>query len=254
MSLILITNDDGFFSSGIEALKAKLQEIGEIFIVAPDRERSAISYALTLHRPIRAKKIKENTWAIDGTPTDCINLGLRKLLPGKPDLIISGINKGPNLGEDTTYSGTVSGAVQGTLFDIPSFAISVIADKHGIYDFQYAANIALQLAKWILQNELPKETTLNVNIPPPPIRGIKLTKLGKKKYRPDIIEKVDPRGKTYYWIGNGNPQCIGDENTDVKAVRNGYISITPLKLDLTDYQALNYLKTKKLFSILKNDK
>jgi 5'-nucleotidase len=249
MTLILITNDDGYLSPGIEALEYKLKEIGEIFIVAPDRERSAISYALTLHRPIKAERIKENLYAIDGTPTDCINLALGKLLPRKPDLLISGINKGPNLGEDTTYSGTVSGAVQGTLFDVPSFAISVLPDKNGNHDFQLGAQIAFKLAKWILNNKLPEETTLNVNVPPPPIKGIKLTKLGKRKYQPDIIEKVNPRGEKYYWIGNGNPLCLGDENTDIRAVENGFISITPLKLDLTDYQALKYLKKKFFLSL-----
>ncbi|MFQ6082678.1 MAG: 5'/3'-nucleotidase SurE [Candidatus Aminicenantia bacterium] len=249
MSLILLTNDDGFYSSGIEILSKKLKKLGQVFVVAPDRERSAISYALTLHRPLRAEKIREDFYTIDGTPTDCINLAIKKLLPKNPDLIIAGINKGANLGEDTTYSGTVSGAVQGTLFNIPSFAISVIPDKEGIHAFELAAKITLKIARWVLNNGLPEETTLNINVPPPPIKGIKMTKLGKKRYNPDIIEKIDPRGRIYYWIGNGNPQISGDENTDVRAIEQGFISITPLRLDLTDYKALVYLTKKDLSSI-----
>jgi len=252
--LILLTNDDGFFSEGIKILSDHLEDIGRVFIVAPDREKSATSLALTLHRPLRVQKIKKNTYAVDGTPADCIYLALKKLLPGKPDIIISGLNQGPNLGQqDISYSGTVAGAIQGTFLQIPSLAISLLPDRKGHYFFEFSAKIALRTVKSIFQNKLPRGVLLNINIPPPPVKGMRMTRLGQKRYDPEIIEKKDPRDETYYWIGTGNPKAVGDENSDVMAVRLGYISVTPLHLDLTDYQALKHSSLKNFLSFMKNE-
>lgn len=251
--LILLTNDDGFYSKGINALSPHLEDIARIFIVSPDREKSATSLALTLHRPLRVQKIKENVYAVDGTPADCIYLAVNKLLPRKPDLLISGLNHGPNLGQqDISYSGTVAGAVQGTFLQVPSVAISLLPDKKGKYYFDFSAQFARQIAETFLKNRLPDGVTLNINIPPLPLKGIKMTKLGQKRYNPKIIEKKDPENKNYYWIGPGNPKALGDDDSDVTAVKERYISITPLHTDLTDYQTLKLPSFKKFFEALNN--
>lgn len=252
--LILLTNDDGFFSKGIKTLASHLGDMGSVFIVAPDREKSATSLALTLHRPLRIQRIQERIYAVNGTPADCIYLAVKKLLPRKPDLIISGLNQGPNLGQqDISYSGTVAAAIQGRFLQIPSVAISVLPDKKGQYSFEFSAQIALRLAKGLIKNEHPQDTLLNVNIPPPPVKGIRITKLGEKRYDPEIIEEKDPRNKTFYWLGTGNPEALGDEDSDVKIVNKGFISVTPLHLDLTDYRAMKHPALKNLISFLENE-
>ncbi len=237
--LILLTNDDGFFSEGLESLAASLQDLAQTFIVAPDRERSATSLALSLHRPLRIKKIRKNIYAIDGTPADCVYMAVQKLLPYKPDLLISGPNPGPNLGQqDTSYSGTVAGALQGTFLQIPSVAISFLHDAERNFHTQHAVKVSLVLVKRILQNPPEDGITLNINIPPPPIKGIKVVKLGQKRYNPEIIEKKDPRNRTYYWIGTGQPKAIGDQDSDVMVIKKGYVTITPLHKDMTDYSTI----------------
>ncbi|MFB0566253.1 MAG: 5'/3'-nucleotidase SurE [Candidatus Aminicenantaceae bacterium] len=252
--LILLTNDDGFFSEGIKVLSQHLKETGRVFIVAPDREKSATSLALTLHRPLKVQKIEENIYAADGTPADCIYLAVKKLLPRKPDIIISGLNQGPNLGQqDISYSGTVAAAIQGAYLQIPSVAISLLHDDKRQFFFEFSAQIARRTAESILENDFPHEVALNINIPPPPVKGIKITKLGQKRYDPEIIEKKDPRNKTYYWLGTGNPKAIGDEDSDVVVVKQGYISITPLQFDLTDHQALRLPYLRKLLSNIENE-
>ena len=236
--IILLTNDDGFFSKGITALAQYLSSIARVFIVAPDREKSATSLALTLNRPLRVQQIKEDVYAVDGTPADCIYLGL-KLLPRKPDLIISGLNQGPNLGQqDISYSGTVAGAIQGTFLQIPSIAISLLPDKKGDFAFELSAQSANRLAKYFLFTPIPEGVTINVNIPPPPFKGIKVTTLGQRRYDPEIIEKKDPKNRSYYWIGPGNPRTFGDGKSDINAVKEGYIAVTPLHTDLTDYRTI----------------
>ena len=252
--LILLTNDDGFFSEGIETLAHHLEDIGSVFIVAPDREKSATSLALTLHRPLRIQRIRKDIYAVDGTPADCMYLALKKLLPRKPDLIISGLNQGPNLGQqDISYSGTVAAAIQGTFLQIPSVAISVLPDEKDQYSFEFSAQVALRTAKGLLKNKLPQGVLLNINIPPPPVKGVRITKLGQKRYNPEIIEEKDPRNKTFYWLGTGNPKILGDEDSDVKIVSLGYISITPLQLDLTDYRALKLPSLKNLISSIEDE-
>ncbi len=255
--IILLTNDDGFFAEGIQALFRHLQELGEIFLVAPDREISATSLALTLHHPLRVKGIVNNIFAVNGTPADCIYLALQLLLPGKPDLILSGINHGPNLGQqDIAYSGTVAGALQGSFMGIPSVSLSLSPNKSGHYDFNFAAGIARTVSRKILSSPFPKGITLNINIPPPPFREFKLVKLGQKRYHPEILTNTDPRGQPYYWIGTGSPRAEGDEESDVKVIQKGFTTVTPLHKDMTHHSALENSCFKEIFhdldEILKN--
>ena len=245
--LILLTNDDGFFAEGIQALFRELKDLGRLFIVAPDREKSASSLSLSLRQPLRVQRIRSNIYSVEGTPVDCIYLAMKKFLPRTPDLLVSGMNPGPNLGQqDVSYSGTVSAAVQGTFFQVPSMAVSLIADQDGDFHFREAAQVVHRLAEFLLQHRLPEGITLSVNIPPQPLKGIKVTKVGIKRYEPDIIEKKDPRENSYYWIGRGNPKIIGDDETDVRAAQKGFITVTPLRIDLTDYEAMRLTFMKKL--------
>ncbi len=250
MKKILITNDDGFHSEGLNVLKETLEKLGEVIVVAPDKERSAVSFSLTLHRPLRVTELRKNFYIVDGTPADCINIAMKDLMDEAPSLVVSGINLGPNLGDDTLFSGTVSAAIQAALFGIPSLAISAIS-KDGKFYLEDSAKVALSLSKWVLKNGLPDGIVLSVNVPPPPVLGLKLTSLGKKRYSPDIIERVDPRGRKYFWIGNGNPVLEGSEDTDVGAIKNNYISITPIHLDLTARAFLEKLKNSEFLKSLR---
>jgi 5'-nucleotidase len=236
---ILLTNDDGFYHETIQILFRKLRPLGTTYIVSPDRERSACSLSVTLRRPLRAQLVKPRVWAVEGTPVDCIYFAVQKFLPRRPDLIISGMNPGPNLGQqDVNYSGTVAGAIQGTFLGIPSIAVSLLPDARGRFDLDHAAGIVRTIAAGVLAGGLPAGTALNVNIPPPPVKGIKITRLGWKFYDPEIIEKTDPRDSSYYWIGTGTPRRVGDAGTDVMAAHAGYISLTPLHTDMTAPHAL----------------
>ncbi len=238
---ILVTNDDGVYSYGLKALAREMRKVGNVFIVAPVSEKSATSHSLTLHRPLRAKKIGKNqTYAINGTPTDCVNLALNGLLKVRPQIVVSGINMGPNLADDITYSGTVAAAMEATLQGVPALAVSV-AGRNKLY-FKPAQKIASKLVRKIMKDPLPQNVLLNINVPNTrgeKIKGYKFTRQGKRQYGDSIIEKVDPRGEKYYWIGG---DLLGDmpiENSDIQAVQQGYISITPIQLDLTAY---NFLK------------
>jgi 5'-nucleotidase len=246
MSLILVTNDDGWNSRGIVVLAKALQNLGDVYIVAPEGEQSAVGHALTLHRPLKIEKVDRRTYCINGTPTDCVILGVNRLLPRKPNLIVSGINHGGNMGDDVTYSGTVAAAFEGTLLNIPSIAISFAGDFHGTVKtsrLQVAANCARKLGRQVLRQGLPPDTFLNVNVPDgPKVKGMELTKQGKRVYDNSIQEISDPRGKRHYWIGGGAPLWEPGEDTDIKAVRSGFISVTPVHLDLTNYKALEYMK------------
>jgi len=240
---ILLTNDDGVFAEGLKALRDILQALGEVFVVAPDRERTAISHALTLHRPLRVKEWDERTFAVDGTPADCIHLGLFRLLPSKPDLVISGINNGPNMGEEVFYSGTVAAALEASFLDLPAFAISLAARN----DHRYltAAQVALRVAQAILRHGLPRGVFLNINVPNQEVgalRGFKITRLGKRIFDNSVVEEVDPRGRRYYWIGGKEPQFFMVEGSDYEAITQGYISVTPLRGDLSDYQMMEVLE------------
>ncbi len=234
---ILVTNDDGIFSEGIKLLANALSELGEVFVVAPDREQSATGHALTLTRPLRMTKLEPNRYAVDGTPTDCVNLALLHLLKDhKPDLVCSGINFGLNLGDDVTYSGTVSATFEGTLLGVPSLAFSQEVAEG--FSFEPAARFAKTLAGLVLdQRKLPEDLILNVNVPAGEIRGVTFTRLGRRTYQQTVEEKLDPRGRKYYWIA-GTPKWKPETGTDYEAITGGKVSITPLHLDLTYYPGL----------------
>lgn len=245
--LILVSNDDGAHSKGLRTLAKRLKRLGHVVIVAPDQERSATSHALTLHRPLRVKKIARDFYAVDGTPTDCINLGINEILKQTPDLIVSGINHGGNLGDDVYYSGTVSAALEGGLMGVPSIAISVVAKERCFFD--PAAHFVVKLARQVLKKGLPGGIILNVNVPNLPatdIKGYKFTSLGKRNYDKIIVEKLDPRGRKYYWIGGEDAGFENVANTDCKVVAEAKISISPLKVNITDKVSLRRLKKWKL--------
>lgn len=232
--LILVTNDDGIHSPGITALAAALAPLGRVVVVAPDRERSAVGHALTLHAPLRAEELRTDVFAVDGTPTDCVNLGIHGLLGTAPDLVVSGINRGGNLGDDITYSGTVAAAMESTLMGVPAFAISLEGERFRAEDFAVAAGFSRSLAELVVRNGLPGDTFLNVNIPAGRPGGACLTRQGKRRYSDLVVEKLDPRGRKYYWIGGGEVGFHDLPGTDFHAIRQGLISITPLHLDLTN--------------------
>jgi 5'/3'-nucleotidase len=241
MARILVTNDDGIYSEGIRKLAGALRAVGEVIIVAPDREQSAASHALTLNRPLRLQKLEENEWIVDGTPTDCVNLAVLSLLKGKrPDIVVSGINFGPNLGDDVTYSGTISAAFEGALLNIPSIAYSSLVGEH--FSFDRGAAFAAELTRILLQQKPDPGIILNVNFPSSEFNGVRVTKLGKRIYSEGVIERLDPRGRKYYWIGGDEPTWLSGENTDFEAVQNGFVSITPLHLDLTHFDSIPRLK------------
>jgi 5'-nucleotidase len=234
--LILITNDDGVYAPGLKALAGSLEALGEVHTVAPDREVSACSQSLTLKHPLRAEPVGERVFAVDGTPADCVNLALVKLLPRRPELIIAGINRGANLGEDVFYSGTVGGAREGTFFGVPSFAVSLASQAGG--DFGPAAEFAGRLAALVLEKGLPERTLLNVNVPTGTPRGAIVTVQGRREHEGTILEGLDPRRRTYYWIEEGRDQWVSDDLSDIHAVREGLISITPLQSDTTHHAVL----------------
>jgi len=238
----MVTNDDGIHSHGLVTLADALSSIGDVCVVAPDREMSAVSHSLTLHRPLRVKEIAPKHYSVDGTPTDCVNLGVNTILKEKPDLIVSGINKGGNLGCDIAYSGTVSAARESAMLNIPSFAISLVSKKD--FEFKAAASIAVKVAEHILKKGLPHGTFLNVNVPDAKTDGpwqYMITRQGKRIHSGSIVEKVDPRGEKYYWFGNNNRGFEEIERSDSHAIAESYISITPLRLDLTDYSFMEEL-------------
>ncbi|HLK11541.1 MAG TPA: 5'/3'-nucleotidase SurE [Candidatus Binatia bacterium] len=242
--LILVSNDDGIHSDGLAALAAALDSLGEVIVVAPDREQSAASHALTLHRPLRVYERGAARYAVDGTPTDCVNLAVNGILPRRPALIASGINTGANLGDDVTYSGTVSAAMEGTLLGIPSIAVSLVG--RGGFRFEAAAACAARLAGWVLTHGLPPDTLLNVNVPQladgARPRGLALTRMGRRRYGDAVVEKVDPRGRKYYWIGGAELDFVAEEGTDFHAVQQGLVSVTPIQLDLTSYRSIEALR------------
>ena len=237
--IILLSNDDGIQSDGLTALEEALQSLADIYTVAPDRAQSSMSHALTLHRPLRVHEVGPRRLSVDGTPVDCVKLALTGLLPVRPDLVISGINKGPNLGDDIIYSGTVSAAIEGALLGLPAIAVSLVTFKD--FDFRAAAEFAAHLVTEIQKRGMPPKTLLNINVPPLPkdqLKGWRSTRMGKRHYSENIVERVDPRGGKYYWIGGDDLGFAQDNGTDCVAVHEGYVSVTPLQIDLTNYESL----------------
>ena len=242
--IILVSNDDGIHSEGILALEKALQPMAEIYTVAPDRVQNSMSHALTLHRPLRVHDLGSRRLSVDGTPTDCVKLALTGLLPVRPDLVVSGINKGPNLGDDIIYSGTVSAAIEGALLGLPAIAVSLVTFEK--FDFRAAAEFTATLVSQIIKRGIPSETLLNVNVPPLPkdqLKGWRLTRMGKRHYSENIVERIDPRGGKYYWIGGDSLGFAQEDGTDCVAVHEGYVSVTPLQVDLTNYKFLQETQT-----------
>src|SRR5688572_29008126 len=237
--IILICNDDGIQSEGIIALEESLRAVGEIYTVAPDRAQSSMSHALTLHRPLRVHEFGARRLAVDGTPVDCVKLALTGLLPVRPNLVISGINKGPNQGDDIIYSGTVSAALEAALLGIPAIAVSLVTFEN--LKFAAAAEFTGALVQRLKDHGIPPQMLLNINVPAVPredIKGWRFTRQGKRHYSENIVERVDPRGKKYYWIGGDDLGFDQDDGTDCMAVHEGYVSVTPLQVDMTNYRVL----------------
>lgn len=243
MTRILLTNDDGIHSDGLIKLEEALRAVGDVYTVAPASEMSGASHSLTLARPLRIRRIDERHWSVDGTPTDCVTLALNKILPREelPDICVSGINHGGNLGDDATYSGTVAGALEATILGVPGLALSLVAREQ--FDFTHAARFAVTAVRKVLQEGLPEGTLLNINIPPGEIRGVRVTRQGIKNARPVISEHIDPRGKPYFWIGEEYFGKEAEDGTDYRAVEQGYVSVTPLRSDMTDHRALTAIDT-----------
>lgn len=237
MSVVVLTNDDGIHAPGLAALEKALAELGDVYVVAPEREQSTCGHALTLHRPLRPHRLGERRFAVNGTPADCVNLAVLGFLPAPPVLIVSGINHGANLGDDVTYSGTIAAAMEGTILGVPSIAVSLVDGG----DFDVAGRVARLIAMRVLVSGLPAKTLLNVNVPAQPPRGIRLSRLGHRVYLDKIVEQADPRGRSHYWIGGGDARWDSLEGTDMGAVHEGYVSLTPLHLDLTNHRALMQL-------------
>jgi 5'-nucleotidase len=240
---VLVSNDDGVDAPGIRALAEGLRAAGhEVTVVGPDRDRSGASNSLTLDAPIRAKPLDAQTWSVAGTPTDCVHLALTGLLAEEPDIVVSGINNAPNLGDDVIYSGTVAAAMEGRFLGLPAVAMSLCtgADHHGRH-FDTAARAAVEITARLLVDPLPADTILNVNVPDRPwseLRGFEVTRLGNRHRSEPCIAQHDPRGRPIYWIGPAGREQDAGPGTDFHAVRAGYISITPIHVDLTRYQAL----------------
>src|SRR6266540_2729362 len=237
MIRILVTNDDGYRSEGILALSRALADLGEVTIVAPVQEASAIGHALTLRHPLRLESIDARTYAVDGTPTDCVNIAVTQVFKELPALVVSGINKGWNLGDDVTYSGSIAGALEGALLGMPSMAVS-LRQTRGEYDFSYAARAAASIAEAMLRNPLPARTFLNLNVPKGQPLGYRVTVQAKRNHVTSVAERHDPKGRPYFWIEEGQNEWEPHDRSDYQAVRDGFVSVTPLHPDLTAYAAL----------------
>jgi 5'-nucleotidase len=242
---ILVSNDDGILAAGLTLLADVCAGVGQVTVGAPDREQSATSHSLTLHRPVRATRRADGAFQVDGTPTDCVLLALGALSTDKPDFVISSVNHGPNMGEDVLYSGTVAAAMEGLASGIPSIAVS-----YGSFDIEHLASHRAPLQKLIKRlvevDEFPRDTLLNVNLPAIPgdqVKGVKVTTLGSRVFSEEIARMKDPWGREIYWIGGGRATWSGGEDSDFQAVRNGYISVTPLHVDLTNYEFLETVRS-----------
>ena len=239
--LILCTNDDGYRAEGLRVLSEAARRLGDVQVVAPEREQSATSHSLTMHFPVRRHHISAGVQSIDGTPTDCVALAVGMLLEERPDFVLSGVNHGPNMGEDVLYSGTVAAAMEATILGIPAVAVSHVGREPS--QIAGYASILERLLSQILQRDgFPPETLLNVNLPaidPAAVKGVRVTRLGRRVYTDSITRAADPSGREYFWIGGGGVEWTAEEGTDFHAVQEGYIAVTPLHLDLTNYRLLS---------------
>ena len=242
---LLCTNDDGILATGLDTLARAAEAIGEVYVVAPDREQSATSHSLTLHHPLRPVPRGDRRWQVDGTPTDCVMLAVEALMPERPDFVLSGVNHGQNMGEDVLYSGTVAAAMEGLSLGIPSIAVSFAwgdlrADTKRLAE---QTELLASLLRHLLSlPAFPRDTLLNVNLPPLPpdqVKGVRLTRLGRRAYSGSITPMQDPWGRQIYWIGGGSAEWRGEADSDFQAIRDGYVSVTPLHLDLTHYSMLD---------------
>lgn len=241
--IILVTNDDGINAIGLQVLADAMKEIGEVFIVAPDRQRSAVGLSITLEHPLRVEQIGERKLSVNGMPTDCVELAIHKLMDVPPNLIVSGINDGQNLGYDIYHSGTVGAAIAGTMFGVPAIAVSIAINNKidGKIWYETAAQVAVKISKIVAQNGLPKGTLLNVNVPNLPVsklNGIDVARHCNATYDIEIHDRKDPRGKEYYWLGGVFQKCADNKKTDLEALNQNKVSVTPLRLDLTDYNMI----------------
>jgi 5'-nucleotidase len=246
---ILLTNDDGIQAEGIQTLRRALSQIATVNMVAPSYERSATGHGITVHKPIRAQKVKlkdsdEEHWSVVGTPADCVKLALDTLLKEPPDLVVSGVNHGANLGTDVLYSGTVSAAIEGMINELPAIAVSL--DDDALVDFSFAADFTARVCQLLRLKGFPPATLLNVNVPGVEahlIRGVQVTKLGNRRYTNTIESRKDPRGREYFWLAGDVINQEGDENSDVEAVKSNFVSISPIHFDLTNYQVIDTVKS-----------
>ncbi len=244
---ILVSNDDGIDAPGINALAKALKEIGEVIVVAPRTEQSAVGHKITMQNPLRVTKYFKNGdffgYAVDGTPADCIKMGIRNIMKEQPDIVVSGINHGANTAISIIYSGTVSAAREAAIMDVPAIAISVT--DHGVKDFEYAGKVAKHVTKLVAENGLPDGTLLNVNIPNLPeseIKGIKVTTQSKAKWDDIYEERIDPYGRSYFWLTGNLVEVESDKDTDQNMVKQNYVAVTPIHFDLTDYKTYEEIK------------
>jgi 5'-nucleotidase len=241
---ILCTNDDGYMAGGLRALAEAAGTLGDVEVVAPDREQSATSHALTLHRPLRYRRSTDGVFVVDGTPTDCVIMAVNELLGYHPDVCLSGVNHGSNMGEDVLYSGTVAAAMEATVLGIPSVALSYTGDDYESLD-SWGPTLESLLKQVITREAFPPHTLLNINLPAVPakqVRGVKITSLGRRQYSDSITRALDPKGREYFWIGGDISAWAGAEDADYRAVKSGFISVTPLQLDLTNYELLEEIR------------
>ncbi len=241
---ILCTNDDGYLALGLNVLAAAASEVGMVTLVAPDREQSATSHSLTLHHPLRARRAPDGAWIVDGTPTDCVILAVGELMAERPDVVLSGINHGPNMGEDVLYSGTIAAAMEATVLGIPAVALSYSGEQHEELE-GWQPVIAELLRGILLRNDFPEHTLLSVNLPPVApgeVQGVRVTRLGQRRYRDSLTRAMDPSGKEYFWIGGGKTAWSGPDDSDFRAIESGYVSVTPLHIDLTNFRLLDQIR------------
>lgn len=239
--LILVTNDDGIRAPGLRLLAEALAPLGRVEVYAPEGQQSAVGHSVSLHKPLRVNQLEPGWHMVDGTPTDCVMLAVRRLLGQRPDLVVSGVNAGANLGDDVTYSGTVAGAYEGMLLGVPAIAVSDVSYRP--QHLATAAQVGASVARYVLANGLPEDTTLNVNVPDVPheaLAGLAVTRMGRRNYHDEIVRREDPRGGVYYWIGGDEPAHIQESGTDFEAIEQGKVSVTPLHRDVTHHAVLHH--------------